>query len=74
MEVVATQHHNDASHVRSLLAVLTEQSSLLRQANSTDIEKTRNLDNVLEHLRVVAAERSFYRSIVGDCSSLLHPQ
>ena len=33
---------------------------ILRSANSTDIEKTRNLDNALEHLHVVAAERSFY--------------
>ena len=44
---------------------------ILRSANSTDIEKTRNLDNALEHLHVVAAERFFFRSIVGDCSSSL---
>ena len=47
---------------------------ILRSANSTDIEKTRNLDNALEHLRVVAAERSFFRSIVGDGSSSLRSQ
>ena len=47
---------------------------ILRSANSTDIEKTINLDNALEHLRVVAVERSFFRSIVGDCSSSIRSQ
>ena len=47
---------------------------IIRSANSTDIEKTRSLDNALEHLHVVAAERSFYHSIVGDRSSSLRLQ
>ncbi len=47
---------------------------ILRSANCTDIEKRQNLQNALDHLQIVTAERSLYRKIVDDCSTSLRSE
>ena len=46
-------------------------SLIVRWANCTDIEKSKNLEKVLDHLQTAAAERSLYRKVVDDCSGSL---
>ncbi len=47
---------------------------IMRSANSSDVQKRKNLESAMEHLQVVTAERSLYRSVVKDCSSSLRQQ
>ncbi len=47
---------------------------ILRSANCTDIEKHQTLQKALDHLQVVAAERSLYRKFVKDCATSLRSE
>ncbi len=44
---------------------------IMRSANCTDNEKHQNLQNAMDHLQIVASERSQYRKSVLDCSASL---
>ena len=38
------------------------------------MKKRQNLQNALDHLQIVTAERSLYRKIVDDCSTSLRSE
>ena len=42
-------------------------TAIMRTANASDAEKSSTIDGALEHLRIVKLERSFYKSICGEC-------
>ena len=42
-------------------------TAIMRTANASDAEKSSTIDGALEHLRIIRLERSFYKSICGEC-------